>query len=330
MENKTLSLEEICKFGVRPEDEQFHPFNPDDPTWNESYFFDWYDSEAKNAGHCRIGWMPTQDRLWIWLYLFDGENWAAIEEPRLPASALDTEGFSLDRAGLTCQYATGEALRSGKLKISGFGRILSGPKAGQIVPVAAELDVEAISAAHTLGQSAVKGHADQEYNTSRYEQAIRAQVRQSIDGQETQFAALGERDHSWGPRFWNMNWHFLVANGQTRRFQSTVVEIEGFDDPIRIGYLSAESTGNLTDVQYDLTYHDATPERAIEGTFKLTSESGEVLSGRIEPVSGTAIDVSHAFSPPQSSIYRRTLVRCLPDDGSEPLIGWMEINRMKA
>lgn len=98
---------------------------------------------------------------------------------------------------------------------------------------------------------------------------------------------------------------------------------------LKLGYLSREDTVNLKDVSYDLTYFDENPERSVEGTYRLEAEDGTIVSGRLEPISGVEIDLSHSL-PTQPHIYRRTLVRLHPDDGGPPFVGWMEINRMLA
>lgn len=319
-----LTLEEICKFGITPEDDGLHPYNPEDETWNESYFFDWYNEDGTQAGHCRIGLYTGQDRLWLWLFLYDGDNWAAIEEPRLPLSAFDTEALSFDRAGLSFSLALKEPLRKIQLNVKGTGRVISGPLSGRIVPVEVDVDAEGTSAAHSIGQNTLKGHADESYSTSRFEQAISANVTQRVGDNQMHFAAHGERDHSWGPRQWNITWHFLVGNGDDMRFQSTKVLLGGFE--VKLGYVMAAETLNVTDVSYDLTYHDDDPTRAVEGRYVLTVQDGSKISGRIESISGVEIDLSHSLPGP--SLYRRTLVRLHPEDGSAPMIGWMEINRM--
>ena len=81
-----MSSNDLTAFGISPSDEGVHHFGKDYEWWNESVFYDWYDAAGTHAGHCRIGWLPNQERLWFWLFLFNGAEWVAIEEPRLPLS----------------------------------------------------------------------------------------------------------------------------------------------------------------------------------------------------------------------------------------------------
>lgn len=174
---KLLSLEDIGKFGVRAEDDGLHPVNPEDETWNESYFFDWYDEEGTNAGHCRIGLLSGEDRLWFWLFLYDGTGWVAIEEPRLPLSAFDTETRSLDRNGLLFSLSTTEPLLRARLKVEGFGRVVSGPSNGRIVPIGLDVDATAAGAAHSLGQHEMRRHADESYSRAATSKRLRRRSR---------------------------------------------------------------------------------------------------------------------------------------------------------
>ena len=76
-----------------------------------------------------------------------------------------------------------------------------------------------------------------------------------------------------------------------------------------------------------LTFDDATPRRPFQGRVTLTTEDDVVFSARIETLDACAIDANHCFEPPQPSRYARALVRLHPDDGSAPLLGWLEVNR---
>ena len=64
-----ISDEALMQFGIRPHDEGAHRFDPEDELWNESLFYDWYTEDGSLAGHCRIGVLPTQKRIWFWLYV---------------------------------------------------------------------------------------------------------------------------------------------------------------------------------------------------------------------------------------------------------------------
>jgi hypothetical protein len=321
-----LTLEALTRFGITAEDEHPHPYSPDYEWWNESVFYDWYDRDGANAGHCRIGWHPNQQRLWMWLYLFNGAEWVAIEETRLPFSALRLPAIAYDDGwGLRFSYRVHDALRSGRFEASGFGRVLSGPRTGMILPVAVGLDVETVGAAHSLGQHTLAGHSDASYSTSRFEQPIRASGSYTIDGETRGLDVRGERDHSWGPRWWNIEWIFVVVNGDDYRLQCAAVRIPESSE-IKTGYLDRATMQSLTDVEFDLAFDDATPTRPVAGRFRVVAEDGSVLAGQIESISGAEIDITHTFVPPRRPVYRRALIRVIPDAGA-PAVGWLESNR---
>ena len=323
----TITLEELTRFGITPQDEYPHPFSPDYEWWNESVFYDWYDAVGGNAGHCRIGWHPNQQRLWVWLFLWNGVEWVALEEPRLPLAGLKLPEIAYDDGwGLAFSYTVGEPLRRGRFAARGFGRVLCGPRAGMILPMAVELDVETVGAAHSLGQQSIAGHSAEGYSVSRFEQPIRVRGTYAIADETRAIEGRGERDHSWGPRWWNIEWNFCVAHGDAYRFQAAHVRIPGASE-IDTGYLHVgERTGSITELRLDLTFADEQVTRPVSGRFAFTAEGGATLAGRIEPITAAEIDITHTFVPPRRSVYRRSLIRIIPDD-APPAIGWLESNR---
>lgn len=322
----TLRLEELTRFGITPADEAPHPYSPDHEWWNESVFYDWYDADGANAGHCRIGWHPNQRRLWMWLYLFNGDEWVAIEEPRLPFSALELPAIAYDDGwGLAFSYTVREPLRSGRFEAAGFGRVLSGRRAGMILPMAVALEVETVGPAHSLGQHTLAGHSDAAYSTSRFEQPIRARGQYTIAGETRALDVRGERDHSWGPRWWNIEWNFLAVNGDAYRLQCATVRIPEASE-ISTGYLDRGSMQSITAVEFQLRFDDDAVTRPLAGAVRVTAEDGGALRATIEPISAAEIDITHTFVPPRRSVYRRTLIRFTPD-GELPAVGWLESNR---
>jgi hypothetical protein len=325
-----LSDEELTRFGVRFEDEGPHAFDPAVEWWNESWFFDWFDAEGRVAGHCRLGVHPNQQRAWIWYYHFGAGEWVAVEEPRLPLAdlALDsgTPCWTYHRFGLAFSWEPEAPLRSGRFRFAGFGRVLTGPRSGMVLPVGADLRVEALGAAHSMGRANAPGHESQRYPASRFEQPIAARGSLRVGDVETPFQGRGERDHSWGPRHWNLEWTFLVLNGDDLRLQCAEARIPNLE-PIRGGYLAREITVSIREARFDFEYGDADLARPVAGGFEAVAEDGTRLAFDVEPIAATEIDITHTFVPPQRSVYRRALVRARPRDGGAPLLGWVEFNR---
>lgn len=328
---------DVTKFGIQAEDEFPHPFSDDHPDWNESYFFDWYDATGSVAGHCRIGWHPVQQRVLFWLYLYNGAEWLVIEEYRLPFSALQLASagtadagkaaFAYEGWGLEFNYLPQVPLRTGQLNVNGFARVISGPRLGMIKPVQLELNVSAIGPPYSRGGGTVDSHSAANFSTDRYEQPTQSEGTMVIDGEVTALAVRGERDHSWGPRPWDMGWRFLVVNNEKFSLLATQVEIPEWP-LISMGYYHShgEAMEHLSETELSLSFDPDNPTQAVSGTFNLLCESGRTVKGSIETISGTEIDITHTFSTPHRSEYRRSLIRCSFEDGSQS-IGWLECNR---
>ncbi|MEM1152728.1 MAG: hypothetical protein AAGI44_01215, partial [Pseudomonadota bacterium] len=324
----------ISQFGLTAHDEFPHPFSPDHLDWNESYFFDWYNDDATFAGHCRIGWHPGQQRVLFWLFLYLNDEWLMIEEYRLPLPALNLDdaprAFSYQGWGLGFSYTPQEPLISGVLHVSGFARVISGNRLGMVLPVAVDLPVTAVGPPHSRGAGEVESHSAKGYSTNRYEQPIQATCTATVNGVAQSFQVRGERDHSWGPRPWDMQWSFLVINNQHFSLQATVVTIPEWP-LIQMGYFKRVDGEmlDLTQVQFDLEYHVDTPRRAVAGEITLGSEDQIVLSADLTAVTGTEIDITHTFETPKRTEYRRSLVSCQFHGEYEGISspGWFECNR---
>jgi hypothetical protein len=340
------SDEQLTRFGVGFADEGPHGFDPAVEWWNESWFWDWFDADGTVAGHCRVGLHPNQQRAWVWYYHYCDGEWIAVEEPRLPISDLcraepgvpapGRAVFAYERFGLAFSWEPEAPLRSGRLRFSGFGRVLSGPRTGLVLPVGADLRVEALGAAHSLGRARAPGHESERYPASRFEQPIALRGALRAGGAERSFAGRGERDHSWGPRHWNLEWTFLVLNGDELRLQCAEARIPDLA-PIRGGYLSRAAApgapadmATISDARFDFEYRDDDLARPMAGRFTATAEDGTALAFAIEPLAAAEIDITHTFVPPQRSVYRRALVRARAEraaDGGPRLLGWVESNR---
>ena len=275
----TPSLEELTRFGITPDDEHPHPFSPEYEWWNESVFYDWYDADGANAGHCRIGWHPNQQRLWMWLFLFNGAEWVAIEEPRLPLSSLKLPEIAYDDGwGLRFSYTVDEALRRGRFAARGFGRVLCGPRAGMILPVAVELDVETVGAAHSLGQQHIPGHSAEGYSTSRFEQPIRARGTLRHRRRDARARRARRARPLVGPALVEHRVELLRrATATTTASRRAHVRVPGASE-INTGYLHVgEATRQHHRVTLDLAFDDANATRPVSGRFAFTAEGGATL-----------------------------------------------------
>jgi hypothetical protein len=124
-----------------------------------------------------------------------------------------------------------------------------------------------------------------------------------------------------------MGWQFFVINNERFSLLATQVAIPEWP-LIQMGYYHAhgEQMEHLSESNFKLTFDPNDPFKAVSGEFSLTCDSGRIVKGTIETISGTEIDITHCFATPHRSEYRRSLVRSTFDDGSQS-IGWLECNR---
>lgn len=318
-----LSDEELTRFGLRLHDDGFHPYDPTERWWNESWFWDWYDDAGEVAGHCRIGCVPNQNRVWMWLYLLRDGEWLAVEHPYLDFTLLRRPLIAFDQPGLSFSYRIDDPLRAGRLYACVHARVVSGRRAGRVLPVEVDLDFTSVGPPHSTGAGNREGHRSDSFDARRFEQPVDVQGSIVIDGEVEAFAGRGERDHSWGPRYWLMEWSFLVLNGADTRLQCVEVRFPG-DGTIETGYLQTDRTRELTKV-------DLQVERSIDltdaarGTCRVVADDGTGLEFTFEAIATHEMDLSHVLEPqPPASRYRRSLIRATPADGGPALIGWLE------
>jgi hypothetical protein len=327
MAGKRIPPAELTQFGLRLEDEGAHPFDPAVEWWNESWFWDWFDPTGTRAGHCRIGVHPNQQRAWLWFYLYQDGEWITIEEPRLPLADWDLSRLAYDRFGLRCAWDVEAPLAAGRLRVAGFGRVVAGKRAGMILPVGAELAVSALGPPHSHGRSIAPGHgAGAAYPASRFEQPIVVEGTMEVGGAARPFSGRGERDHSWGPRHWNLEWTFLVLNGEEIRLQCAEARIPNVGT-FHAGYLQRHTMVTVKEARFSFQFPEADVLRPVFGEFSIVAENDDTFAATVESLSGAEIDITHTFVPPRRSLYRRALVRATPKRGEGPLLGWVEFNR---
>lgn len=323
-----LSDEELTKYGISFADDGFHPYDPSERWWNESWFWDWYTIDGSVAGHCRIGLIPGQGRAWLWLYLFRDGEWLGVEQPFLDLAKVRRPEIAYDDPGLSFSYRIIDPLRRGRLRVQAAARVLSGPRAGRVLPVAVDLEVMSIGAAHSTGPGDQEGHSSATYDARRMEQPIVVWGPIRIGDDTVDLEGRGERDHSWGPRYWLLEWSFFALNGLERQLQCVEVRFPG-DGTIAIGYTHAGPDGEgetreIREVSIDVERSDSL-EGAFRGRCRVVDEEATPLAFSFETISAHEMDLSHVLEPPPPrSVYRRALIRAIPEDGSPPLVGWLE------
>lgn len=327
-----FTSDQLATFGITEVDEGFHPYDPDESSWNESWFWDWFSTDGQRAGQIRIGTFPNQQRLWVWCYLLapapDGTpEWICIEEPRLDLAGLQRPRLAYDRWGLSFAWLPRRPLLEGQLTLQGRGRVISGPRVGRMVDLDVSVAVSAAGVPHSTGPGEVEGHESDRFDARRFEQPVDVSATVVLDGHSHTFEGRGERDHSWGPRAWNIEWTFFAVSRAEQRLQFVEVRIKGFDEPLTIGYLQSPTAAqDLARVHLPVSAHEDL-HRAFSGRVEVVAEDGTELSGELELLTAHEMDISHCLEPSRGTRYHRALVRIVPEQGGEPLLGWLEDNR---
>ncbi len=308
-----------------PAAEQFHVHDPSVTTWNESWLVSWLPPDGSSAGLFRLGTLTNQGRAWLWLFLWTGAEWVAVEETRLGYDHLRRgDGVAYDQWGLSFSYQPVEDLQRGRFRLAGIGRIRTGPRSGHLVPVQIDLDLTARTPCFTTG--AGRDDSMSRFPASRFEQSMSASGTVTIDGTETRIDTPAHRDRSWGPRTWQ--YPFMLGDLQSPDLQVYFAAAPNAEGGRGGGYVREGSeTHAIASIDAHMSYDDpGATIRPSDMTF--TDTRGTVRSYRIEPIAPSVqFDMAHASDPPRHWSYWRTLVRATPSTGAEPIIGWFEANR---
>jgi hypothetical protein len=237
-----------------------HPLEQD-PSFNESMYFNFFDPDAGTGGFFRLGNRANEGfaEMTVCLYLADGRVGFMFGRPEIAGNdAFDAGGlrFEVERPfeALSVAY-------DGELALLDDPLAMKDPRAA----FAAAEHVECSVALDYRGLSPMLGgEADSELLSSfargHYEQHVGAKGRIQVGEDPVDVDGFGLRDHSWGPRSWQApRWYrwltcnagaehgFMVsviatADGAERR--SGVLFEDGAYTPIVDAELSTETSGD--------------------------------------------------------------------------------------
>jgi hypothetical protein len=196
---------------LEPEDDLLHAPD-DDPTFNESRYYNFYGAASGLGGWVRMGNRPNEGHaeLTVCLYLPDGRAGFAFKRPEIDGHrAHDAGGLRFD---VVAPYARHRVAYEGEVCLLARPRELVDPKVALTsnphVPCRIELDLTA--AGRPFGGEPVYDEGEVPSPGSQHgfarghtEQHMRVAGQVDVGGQAFSLAdALGFRDHSWGPRVW--------------------------------------------------------------------------------------------------------------------------------
>jgi hypothetical protein len=195
------------------------PALPDDPAWRENFCFDGYDAVRDIGFWLHMGRWSLDPSLWreqVHLMLPGGRL--------VVARSFGRRDIAMSAAGPCMAFTCAAPGRAWRLTYHGPGRetsraelasapIPEGPRALLDFDIA----FDSSEGVWDFG-AAAKG---EDWASAHYEQTGRAHGRVVFDGEAFAIDGFGWRDHSWGPRYWQVIYAYrlLLANfGEDRGF----------------------------------------------------------------------------------------------------------------
>ncbi len=213
-------------FRIGPEDELTH--KPDDAAnFNESVYTNAFDPEKRMGGWMRLGNRVNEGyaELSVCLYLPDGRIACQFQRPTISTN----ERF--DAGGL--KYEVREPFRSLAMSYDGELFVLDDPDAlrdpqrmfetAKRLPGSVRFEHLAVSPVHGGEPTSadIQTMYGRDFSRGHFNQHMHASGHIRVGEQEWPISGNGWRDHSWGPRYWQVIYWYrlLVANfGDDRAF----------------------------------------------------------------------------------------------------------------
>jgi hypothetical protein len=300
---------------LRPEPEQERRHEPGpEQLWNESWYFDAVSEDERTGVYTRLGLYPNLGVAWVTAFVCGpGRRSVAIVDFAAPLPA--GQELTVETQKLRIEHICEAPLERFRVRLQASGesyadaaRALRG-EAGEPLEVAFDLEWE------TLGEPYAYRMA------TRYEIPCRVRGSVRVGEEELDLRALGQRDHSWGPRdWWSADWMWSAGHlADGTRFHGVEFRIPGAP-PVGVGYVQRRDGGVL-----ELDSVSAEEEVATDGLITSARVSyGEELALTIEPL---------AFGPlrlqaPDGRVahFPRAMCRVIADDGRAG-VAWVEWNR---
>ncbi len=192
---------------IKPEDDFTHALG-EEPNFNESMYFNFFDPKKSLGGFVRLGNRANEGRaeMTVCLFLADGRVLFSFNRAQIDHNdAFDAGGMRFE------VLEPSEKLRTtyqGKVIELKNARELSDPaRAFQDSPRRTiSLDLEHTACGPMYGSSKSgaeeKRKASEQFGKAHYEQHMSIQGQLTIEGEVFEINGLGLRDHSWGPRHW--------------------------------------------------------------------------------------------------------------------------------
>jgi hypothetical protein len=305
--------------------EEIHRVDPDNWSWNESWFFSWIDVDGGPAGVFRVGITPNQDRAMLWCFVHTDGEWLTVEESRLAYGHFElAKGVAYDRWGIRFSWQPDEPLGAGRFTFDGFALARSGPRSGMRVPLSIDLAYAPSAKPHGTG---IGPDEDQTaYPTGRFEQSLSATGTVTVDGRTHRVRAGAHRDKSWGPREWRQMFSMGDLQWPDRQLYFVGRSFPGLAG----GYLRDDSgaMSRLTCVDGKVEYDDQAGTLAGPAHLIFETPDRTRLDVSLTPITPSIyFDMAHSCQEPEHWLYWRTLVEARVAGWATPARGWFEAGR---
>jgi hypothetical protein len=174
--------------------------------WNESFYFNFYDRGQDICGFMRIGLKPNRKEKSVFCFLMmpDGSILGIKDAEEMENNDLDAKGL---------KFVKVEDDRKWRLEFS--GEIPKVQKDGEKEQVSFSLEFTALNKVYDYRES-VSGDKEKiaaSVASEHLEQFGKYTGKLSVGNRIYDITALGERDHSWGPREWSAPrmWVWITA-----------------------------------------------------------------------------------------------------------------------
>jgi hypothetical protein len=309
---------------IEPADERFHPVDPDDRAWNESWFFSWIDLDGGPAGFFRVGVLPNQGRAMLWCFVHVDGAWYGLEESRLAFTDLDlSHGVGYDRYALQFGWQPDPPLDRARFTFDGTLLARTGDTAGVHVPVTIDLACRATHPPIPTGTGDDERRSP--YEALRFEQPLEASGRVVVGDRQHAVGAGAHRDKSWGPRDWRQA--FTLGDIQAGGRQLYFV---GRSFPEQAGGFLREGDGAVQHVRVvdgSVEYDDA-GRTVAPGWLRFQGPDATEIDVEFAPVGpSVAFDMAHTCDAPEHWLYWRALIRARISGTDAPVRGWFEASR---
>lgn len=239
-------------------DENLHPAGTA-PHWQESFYFNWADLEAKTLGFARIGYRFDDRKAdAVVITMRDGKRelvYGAVDQPVQGdmSKLLAADGLKIGRLTLRSL----DALQRWQIKLDGKDEV--------------DLTWTALAPAFDFGHD-----GSQVIAARHFEHPGTVTGHTRIGGHQRAFHGFGTRDKSWGPRDWNgiEGWDWISAQfGNELSFTAAQSPVDGGLD--QSGFLYRKGVCRAIE-SFQLDYKFAGSQVAKSANLTITDSEGEV------------------------------------------------------